>query len=416
MSTTPEIRSQLQSLRIPKDQRPVAAGYVGRRSRRRLWPLFLLVLIAAGGAWVYINREKVADVVAQTTAVARADTPVRLIQVTARRDNTPPPVLTATGKIVSDHRVQVSTKVSGQIVALHFEQGDRVKRGQVLAHIEDVIYRARRDEAAARLAKSKASLEFQKFNFARIKSLYDRQSAPETEFTDAQRALREAESQVQMDQATLDWAQKMLKDCEVVAPIEGVILERNVEVGDFVAAEGGRGAMANSQFASIADMEALRVEVDVSELDIARLRDNMPCQITPEAYKNRRYSGHIMWIDPGANYSKATVQVKVRIDDPDDYLRVEGSAQVVFLLEAPSSAPAASQPAAVWVPVSAVQVQPGAGQGRVFRVIDGRLRATTVALGRTSSGQVEILSGLAEGDSIAADNLDKLTDGMKPAG
>ena len=114
----------------------------------------------------------------------------------------------------------------------------------------------------------------------------------------------------------------------MVAPIAGVILERDVEVGDFVSAEGGRSAMANSQFASIADMTKLRVEVDVSELDIARLRTDLPCVVVPDAYKDRRYHGHVMWLDPGANYAKATVQVKVRIDDPDDYLRVEGAAQV----------------------------------------------------------------------------------------
>ena len=72
----------------------------------------------------------------------------------------------------------------------------------------------------------------------------------------------------------------------------------------------------------------LRVEVDISELDITRLHKNMPCRITPDAYKDRNYTGHIMWLDPGANYSKATVQVKVRIDNPDEFLRVEGSAKV----------------------------------------------------------------------------------------
>ena len=74
-------------------------------------------------------------------SVAASHTPVRLVKAASRSDSTPPPVLTATGKIVSDHHVEVATKVSGQITALHFEQGDRVKRGQVLAHIEDVLYR-----------------------------------------------------------------------------------------------------------------------------------------------------------------------------------------------------------------------------------------------------------------------------------
>src|SRR5690606_8225607 len=128
------------------------------------------------------------------------------------------------------------------------------------------------------------------------------------EFADARRALNEARAQVEQSQAALDWAEKVLRDCDVLAPIAGVVLERNVEVGDFVAAEGGLGANANAQFGTIADMTKLRVEVDISELDIARLRKGMRCRITPDAYKDRRYPGYIMWIDPGANYSKATVQ------------------------------------------------------------------------------------------------------------
>ena len=182
-----------------------------------------------------------------------------------------------------------------------------------------------------------------------------------------------------------------------------------MEVGDFVAAEGGRGMVANAQVAGVADMSALRVEVDVSELDIARLHASMPCTVTPDAYKDRHYTGRIMWIDPGANYSKATVQVKVRIDNPDDFLRVEGSAQVVFESE-PTSAPA-TQEASVWIPSCAVKA--AAGESKVFVVDEGRLKETTVSLGRRSGGQVEVIAGLADGQSIAADGVDKLCDGQR---
>lgn len=418
MSTTPEMRDRLQSLRIPREQRPASAstptGYVGHRRRRRIWPLLLVLVAAGAGTYGYLKRDKVVALVEKTkeSVTSEPQVTVRVIKVSARTDNTPPPVHTATGKIVSDHRVQVSTKVSGQITSLHFEQGDRVRKGQVLAKIEDVIYRARRDEATGRLAKARAALEYADFNFKRIKKLYDSQSAPESEYINAVRAQREAASQLAVEQATLDWTQKMLNDCEVVAPIEGVVLERNVEVGDFVAAEGGRGAIANAQFAVIADMTALRVEVDVSEMDIARLRDEMPCLITPDAYKNRKYHGQVMWIDPGANYSKATVQVKVRIQDPDDHLRVEGSAQVTFLSEAPTSAPT-SAPAVIWIPNTAVRVDADGRTGQVYRVVDGRLRATPVRIGRQVNSQFEILSGLSDGDPIAAENNGKLTEGMK---
>lgn len=421
MSQAPsEIRNQLQSLRIPKDQRPVSkGGHGGPRRRGRRGPGWLLLLIVLGAlsAGGYHYRHRIEDLVSRFHAAE-----VRTIKVEARRDQGPPPVLTATGRIVSDHRVQVATKVSGQIVGLYFEQGDHVNKGQVLARLEDVNPRAMRDQAAARLQRAKANLAYQKFNYERMDALFSQDTAPRIEYAEARRALLDAEGAVAMEQAALDYAQKQLNDCEVTAPIAGVVLERNVEVGDFVAAEGGRGANANAQFALIADMTKLRVEVDVSELDINRLHKGMPCSITPEAYKDRKFRGRVLWIDPGANYSKATVQVKVRIEDPDpSLLRVEGSAKVVFLTEEeqPASdplsdtAPASQAASRPWIPLSACIREEGGEQAVVFVVEQDRLRRTVITLGRRAAGQVEVLQGLDHGQIIAAEDLKKLSDGQR---
>lgn len=405
MESTSQTKARLESLRISKEKRPASA------SRRRsgwgktfIW-LFILAGLGAGG---YAKREQIAAMINPAAQAVE----VKLITVAATGEPPAPPVLTATGKIVSDHRVQVTTKVSGQITALFFEQGDPVERGQRLATIEDVIYRARRDEAAARLAKSRATLDFQKYNFDRIAGLREQRTAAEVEFAEARRLVREAQAQVQADEASLEYAQKMLNDCEVVAPITGVIMERNVEVGDFVAAEGGRGANANAQFALIADMTVLRVEVDVSELDINRIHAGMPCTVVPEAYKDRKYEGLVMWIDPGANYSKATVQVKVRIQNPDSYLRVDGSAQVVFLGEPPATAPA-SDADSVWIPATACHVDPAGKTAQVYVMADGRVQSQTVTIGRQRADQVEVLNGLRAGQSIVREGLDKLANGQR---
>lgn len=428
MSTQPDIRAQLKSLSIHKDQRPAArSDGPAVRGRPAAWKLAAGAVVAAlalvaAGAWLFTGSPLPAGLF---TAGEAGAAEVTLITVTNRADAGPLPVHTATGKIVSDHKVRVTTKVSGQIVELLFEQGDRVRQGQVLARLESVLPRARRDEAAAALEKSRASLAFQKTNFERVDRLFKDTNAPEIEHADARRAYEEAKAQVAQNEAALAWAEKILRDCEVVAPIDGVILERNVEVGDFVAAEGGIGANANAQFGTIADMNVLRVEVDISELDIARIKKGMRCTITPDAYKNRRYDGHVMWIDPGANYSKATVQVKVRIDNPDEFLRVEGVAQVVFLADdgagagtqpgnaTPSAAGPSRVTAELWIPATSCLVAPDGKTARVFVAQDGRLKETRVDIGRQVAGQVEVLAGLAPGQSIAADRLDTLSDGRR---
>lgn len=416
METT-GLRQQLESLSIPKDRRPRGAS-ASRTAGGWGVRILLLATLAAGGYWAYTNREKLASLAPAVSERARdaiSGAPaVVTTTIRAQRPQDAPAVLTATGKIVSDHLVQVQTKVSGQIVELRFEQGDRVERGQVLARIEDVNYRARRDEAAAMVEKSKANLKYQQFEFDRISNLMTDKRATDKEMAIAESNLEAMRAQLAGDEAALEGATKAYRDTEVVAPIAGVVLERNVEVGDFVAAEGGRGANANAQFASIADMGKLRVEIDISEIDIARVRPQMPCIVIPDAYKDRKYYGHVMWIDPGANYAKATVQAKVRIEQPDDFLRVEGAAQVQFLSEDPRRASADAAVPVIWIPQSAVRTTAGdAAAATVFLVESGKIRAATVKLGRSQGGQVEILDGLTDGQSIVTQDIDKLSDGMR---
>ena len=404
-----DIQGQLRSLAIPKDQRP-AAGTASRRTRRTGLTM-TLVFLAALGVAAYLYRDALASFVGGLRADPGEAGSIRFILVTATDPAAPQPVLTATGRIVSDHRVVVATKVSGQIVEMFFEQGDRVEQGRLLARIEDVLYRARRDEAAARLLRSQANLEFQRTNFKRVSDLVQSASAPDIEFADAKRWLSDAEAAVAADQAALASAEKFLRDTQVVAPIAGVVRTRNVEVGDFVAAEGGLGAQANAAFATIADMGKLRVEVDISELDITRIRKDMLALIVPDAYKDRKYNGRVMWLDPGANYSKATVQVKVRIDAPDEFLRVEGSAQVSFLSEPASVAADSKQ--TIWIPASAVVLDSTNASGVVFVKSDNRLHKTPVKIGRKVGDRHEVIEGLSPGQSIAADGLDKLTDNQR---
>lgn len=407
MNAPHDVQAQLRSLSIPKDQRPRAGSPA--RGFKGLMVIVAVLGVAVGAAY-FLRPDWGAKLGTAVSGTPEAP-PVRLIQVSVGNEPQAQPVLTATGKIVSDHRVAVATKVSGQIIALYFEQGHRVDKGQLLARVEDVLYRARQDEAVARLERSTAALAFQKVNFERVVGLVKSESAPDIEYADAKRALNEAQATVAADRATLDFTQKTLSDCEVTAPISGVVLTRNVEVGDFVSAEGGRGANANAQFAIIADMTTLRVEVDISEMDIIRISKDMPCTIIPDAYKDRQYRGYVMWLDPGANYSKATVQAKVRIENPDDYLRVEGSAQVAFLAEPPREQ-ALHAVTAIWIPTSACLVDASGQTGIVFLADNGRLRRTIIHLGRRHTDQLEVTGGLTDGQSIAVDGLDKLTDGQ----
>lgn len=446
MAETPDTKAlSLERLAIDRRQRPVGSG----GGRGMLLSVIVLVLLGAGLAGVWYYRTTGRNIIASMT---ERPIEVRLMTVAAIEAAAPEIALAATGRIVSDQRVNVATKVSGQIVELHVEQGDRVEAGQVLARIEDVFYRAARDEAAATVARyrfeqadaqaevarsnaavlqDEALAEFQRRNYERLTALFRTGQASEREYLDAKNLndsaaatlsvakaavqasaaqVDVAQSQLAASEAALRQFQKRLDDCAIQAPITGVVLERNAEVGDFLAAEGGRGAQANAQLVSVADMTRLRVEVDVSERDIVRVFPRQRARITPDSDKARSYPGHVMWIDPIGDYAKATVQVKVRIEDPGPDLRIEGSAKVEF------ERPAASQPASgktrsVWLSKNAVALTPGNDQAVVYTVIENRAVANPVTVGARSDADVEIRIGVYGGMKIVADGVEKLRDG-----
>jgi RND family efflux transporter MFP subunit len=244
-------------------------------------------------------------------------------------------------------------------------------------------------------------------------------------------AVRKAEADVNVAKAAAaaakalrDQDQWRLDNCRVLAPISGVVLERSANVGDYVTEGGGRGGIANSQFVTLADTDNLRVEVDVTEQDVSKLAKGMPCTIIPDAFKDKAFKGRVMWIDPLGNYSKATVQVKVRIDKTradDDFLRIEGAAKVEFRPTppaaapgSPGAAPTADDKPSIWIPASALA---GATDPRVQTLDnEGRVRTATVKLGMRSGSQVQVLEGLTPGQTLVTDWQKDAKDGdlLKP--
>ncbi|MHC5110911.1 MAG: efflux RND transporter periplasmic adaptor subunit [Planctomycetota bacterium] len=437
----------------------------GRRvsGPRRGWVVLVVVLILVAGTsagaayWYYQTTGK--NIVAALGEKA-VDVNLLVVPETAEDEQGEAVVLVANGRIVSDVRVNVATKVSGQIIELNVEQGDEVEKDQVLARIEDVIYRAQRDEAQASVVRARhaigraeaeaararavvaqavAELAIDRYNFERLQRLRGTADATDFEFVNSKNKYESAQAAVEVAQAAADsaimavemaradldaaqaalvFSQKRFDDSTIRAPIGGVILERNAQLGDFLAAEGGRGANANAQLVAIADMALLRVEIDVSERDVHRLRPGQSARVTPDAAKDRTYDGSIMWIDPIGDYAKATVGAKVRVLNPGPDLRVEGSAKVELLSDSGSvkSGENGSQTGkqhSLWLPKSAVKLDPGSDSAIVFTVTaDRRAKSLTITLGAKSDKMVEVLSELTPGSRIVGDTAEALVDGQ----
>ncbi len=371
-------------------------------------------------------------------------------------------ILNATGYIVAHHKIQLAAKVVGKVAWIGVEKGDRVKEGQVIVRLEDDEYRAQLRQATgnvaalearllelnngsrpeevqvakANLASAQAELVNAKINLERYEKLVAEKVAARQLLDDAKarydnqvarvaslertfelirlgprkEQMQQVEGQIQQAKGQVDFYQTQLNNTVIRAPITGTILERIVEKGEFVTTGfvGDRGA--KGYVVSMADLRDLQVELDINQADFARLDRRQKGVLTTDAYPDRKYDGVIDEIAPEANRQKATVQVKVKVLNPDDYLRPEMNASVAFVSEdkpRPSGTNAAPSKPVIYLPATAVR------DGAVWVVLNGKvLRRPVKTAGVTAQG-LRVEEGLIGGEEIIAAPTSEIKEGVR---
>ena len=334
-------------------------------------------------------------------------------------------VLTASGYIVAQRKAAVASKGTGRLEFLGVIEGDRVKQGQIIGRLENSDVEAALGQAKANLVVAKAGLESAKAeqedataNYQRQKTLFDQGSISRADYDAANSRYKRAMAGVASAEASIKYGEANVRSAEVQleytlirAPFDGVVLTKNANVGEvispFGAAAGSRGAVV-----SVADMTSLEVEADVSESNIERIREKMPCEITLDAYPDKRYSGFVNKIVPTADRAKATVLTKVRFTKLDDRVLPEMRAKVNFLNEEKKQSTADAAPK-LTAPLAAVATRNG--QKVLFVVKDGRVTETPVTLGTITGSRVEIISGAASGDKVVLRPTESLKTGQEIA-
>jgi len=367
-------------------------------------------------------------------------------------------ILNATGYIVAAHKIELAAKVVGKVAWIGVEKADRVKKDQVLVRLEDEEYRAQLQQYQGNLgsleaklaemehgsrpeeiAKAKADVETARADLVdaqvtlkRTKDLVDQKVMARQTLDDQQAKYDSAlarvasadrtyelvrlgprkeqidavRAQIEQAKGSLAYAQTQLDNTVIKAPIAGTILERNVEKGEFVTTGfvGDKGA--KGYVVSIADLKDLQVELDINQNDFAKLGPKQEGIVTTDAYPDRKYKGVIEEISPEANRQKATVQVKVRVLEPDDYLRPEMNASVAFV--APDKGPVTqrAKPIVV-VPSSAIR------DGAVFVILDGKAVRKQVVVSGTNAQGTQVESGLIGGEDLVLNPPADLKDGQK---
>ena len=263
----------------------------------RLTATAAVLALGAGGVWFY-RRADAHEAPAYRTATVERGT----IKST----------ISATGTLGAVRTVQVGTQVSGQVAAIYVDFNGRVRKGQLLARIDPTLQQQAVQDAEAGLERSQAQLTQAQAEYQRNKQLFDEKVITASEFGAVQSTFSVQQANVKSAQIALDKARQNLAYTNIYSPIDGVIVERNVDVGQTVAAS----LSAPQLFLIANDLSEMQILASVDESDIGQIKEGLPVQFTVQAYPNQAFSGSVEQVrlqsktqDNVVNYT-AVVRVK----------------------------------------------------------------------------------------------------------
>jgi len=395
-------KAALESLRLDRGSDP--QRYQDSRARRSRWWIVgaALAAVLAVLGWRMFNSAIPVQTAMVETAAGAADGAV----------------LNASGYVVARRLATVSSKVTGRITEVTFEEGARVQQGQVLARLDPATAQAEYNVADRTLDASRRNLREIEVRLAdarrtneRNRSLVERklvaQSAldsSEAEVAALQARLAAAQAEVGVAQSRVALSAQGIDDLSVRAPFAGVVISKDAQPGETVSPISAGGGFTRTGIATIVDMDSREIEVDVNEAYINRVKDGQKVAAVLDAYPDWTIPGHVISIVPTADRQKATVRVRIAFDALDDRILPDMGIKVRFLEDA-GSGPVARPT----LPEKAV-VRDGNATS-VWVVRDGKVERRAVELGKPKDGSVPVLKGLEGGESVVIDAPRRLRDG-----
>lgn len=381
-----------------------------RQSGSALWLILFLLVLAGGGfaVWWFYFQKKDDKPQYQTSTAKR----VNVVQA-----------VTATGTLNALVMVQVGSQISGIIQTLSADYNTPVKEGQVVAQLDPSTYKAIADQNQGDLASAEASLELAQLNEKRKRDLVKDNAAPQADLDKAVADLHQAEAMVQIKKAVLEKSKIDLARCTITAPVDGVVIERKVDVGQTVAA-----AMTAPVLFTIAnDLAKMQIEANVSEADIGGVQIGQGATFQVDAFPGRAFEGkvHMVRYAPVTVENVVTYVTVIDVENKKLELRPGMTATVSIVL--------AKKENVVAIPNAALRFKPagsekrmgmsggeskGGGEMRpkggrpahdmaaasprrkVYVLEDGEPKAVEVELGITDNVVTEVISGLEEGKEV----------------
>lgn len=330
-------------------------------------------------------------------------------------------LLSASGYVVAERKAALGVKTTGTLEWLGVKEGDMVRKGQVIGRIENQDKMVNLEQAKANLEltlsalkEAEAELYDARVTFERNRELFARGFISKAEYDASEARLKRAEAMVSQRKAQIKAAEAQVKEAEVnleysyiKVPFDGVVLTKDADVGDIITPLGA-AANARASVVTIADMKSLRVEVDVSEQNIAKVKEGQACEIELDAFPEKRFRGKVLKIIPTADRTKAAIKVKIAFTDRAEGILPDMSARVSFLERELSS-----DELKPFLSVRTFSVINVSSKRFVFIYENGRLKKREVITGREFGEFVEIIDGLKPGEEIVLKPSEKMRDGMK---
>lgn len=397
----------LGRLKIDKDFRPPQSG------KQKFWlaggaGALILILLAGWLLWGGPRTFTVQTAMARMEAAAARGGQV---------------ILQATGYVTARRAATVSSKVTGKIMQVLVEEGDRVEQGQVVAVLDESNTRqelqlaeSQLQSARARVNETRALLQEAEAALKRARELAARQLISRAELDNAEAAQKSLAAQLQTRLAEVTTAEnqvqlrrQFLEDLIIRAPFAGVVVAKNAQPGEIISPVSAGGGFTRTGICSLVDMSSLEIEVDVNEAYIDRIQPDQTVQAVLDAYPEWRIPAKVNAVVPTADRQKATVKVRISFDQLDPRILPDMGIKVSFMQPEAAAEAGAPPPGAIRVPASAVREEDG--QRVMYVVAEGKAVRRAVDAQDGGEGVLRIASGLEPGETYIVEIPAELYDG-----